>query len=120
MIKDASIYSVKNSKGVHALKVKIKTTEGFYFASVPCGTSKGKNEALDISMKKAMEVFPKVKANLIGLDETDWITADQILEQIDPTKNWKNIGISIALGVSIAVAKASTQGELWRMRGVKS
>ena len=120
MIKDVRVYSVYNSKGDHALKVKIQTSaNNFYSASIPSGTSKGKNEANDVPMKKVVEVFPKVRQNIIGLDETDWITADEIIKQTDNTKNYANIGISLALGLSLAIAKASTSGELWRLRGAK-
>ncbi|MEE9323842.1 MAG: hypothetical protein V3U72_04855, partial [Candidatus Aenigmarchaeota archaeon] len=120
MIKDVRVYSVYNSKGKHALKVKIQTADTFFTASIPSGTSKGKNEAKDIPMKKILEVFPKVRKNIIGLDETDWVTADQIIEQIDNSKDYRNIGISLALGISIAIAKASTNNELWRLRGAKT
>lgn len=120
MIKDLRVYSVYNSKGKHALKVKIQTSSGFFTASIPSGTSKGKNEAKDISMKKTLEVFPMVRKNIIGLDETDWVTADEIIEQIDNSKDYRNIGISLALGISLVVAKASTHNELWRFRGAKT
>ncbi len=120
MIKDVRIYSVFNSKGEHALRVKIQTSSGFFTASVPSGTSKGKHEAKDIQMEKLMKVFPKVRENIIGLDETDWVTADQIIEQIDPSNDYRNIGISLALGLSIAIAKASSNNELWRFRGTRS
>ena len=120
MIKDARIYSVYNSKGDHALRVKIQTgSNSFFSATIPSGTSKGKNEAKDFAMKKITEVFPKVRQNIIGLDETDWVTADEIIEQTDNSKNYSNIGISLALGLSLAIAKASTNGELWRMRGAR-
>jgi enolase len=120
MIKDVRVYSVYNSKGRQALKVKIQTSSGFFTASIPSGTSKGKNEAKDIPMKRVLEVFPNVRKNIIGLDETDWITADQVIEQTDPSKDYRNIGISLALGLSLAVAKASTNNELWRLRGTRS
>ncbi len=120
MIKDARIYSVYNSKGDHALRVKIQTgNSSFFSATIPSGTSKGKNEARDFGMRQITEVFPKVRKNIIGLDETDWVTADEIIEQTDNSKNYSNIGISLALGLSIAIAKASTNGELWRLRGAR-
>ncbi|UCC92114.1 MAG: hypothetical protein JSV39_02545 [Candidatus Aenigmatarchaeota archaeon] len=120
MIKDLRVYSVYNSKGKPALKVKIQTTDTFFTASIPSGTSKGKNEAKDISMKKTMEIFPKVRHGIVGLDETDWVTADEIIEQVDNSKDYRNIGISLALGISLAIAKASTNNELWRLRGAKT
>lgn len=121
MIKDVRIYSVYNSKGDHALRVKIQTGDNkFFSASIPSGTSKGKNEAKDFEMKKILEIFPKVRQNVIGLDENDWVTADEIIEQTDNSKNYNNIGISLALGLSLAIAKASTAGELWKLRGAKT
>lgn len=120
MIKDLRVYSVYNSKGKHALRVKIQTADTFFTASIPSGTSKGKNEAKDLPMKNILKVFPKVRDNIIGLDETDWITADEVIEQIDPSKDYRNIGISLALGISLAIAKASTNNELWRLRGSKT
>ncbi len=120
MIKDLRVYSVYNSKGKHALKVKIQTSNTFFSASIPSGTSKGRNEAKDLPMKKILEILPKVRKNMIGLDEMDWVTADQIIEQIDPSKDYRNIGISLALGISLAIAKASTNGELWKLRGTKT
>ena len=120
MIKDLKVYSVYNSKGKHALKVKVQTADTFFTASIPSGTSKGKNEAKDLPMKNILKVFPKVRDNIIGLDETDWITADEVIEQIDPSKDYRNIGISLALGISLAIAKASTNNELWRLRGAKT
>jgi enolase len=120
MIKDVRMYSVYNSKGEHALRVKIQTGTGnFFSATIPAGTSKGKNEAKDIDMKRALEVFPKVRQNVIGLDENDWVTADEIIEQTDASKNYSNIGIGLALGISLAIAKASTGCELWKLRGAR-
>ncbi|MEM5871429.1 MAG: enolase C-terminal domain-like protein [Candidatus Aenigmatarchaeota archaeon] len=119
MIKDVRVYSVYNSKGEHALRVKIQTTNGFFTATIPSGTSKGKNEAKDISMEKILEIFPKIRKNIIGLDETDWITADEIIEQTENSKDYRHMGISLALGLSIAIAKAATNNELWRLRGTK-
>jgi len=119
MIKDVRVYSVYNAKGDHALKVKVQTTNSFYWATVPSGTSKGKNEAKDLPMAKITEIFPKVRKNFIGLDESDWITADEIIEQTDNSKGYKNLGISLALGLSLAIAKASTANELWRLRGAR-
>lgn len=120
MIKDVRIYSVYNSKGEHALRVKLQTgNNNFFSATIPSGTSKGKNEAKDIEMKMLLDVFPKVRQNIIGLDENDWVTADEIIEQTDNSKNYANIGISLALGVSLAIAKASTSNELWKLRGAR-
>jgi enolase len=120
MIKDVRIYPAYNSKGEHALRVKLQTGSNVFFsATIPSGTSKGKNEAKDIEMTRLADIFPKVRQNIIGLDENDWVTADEIIQQTDNSANYSNIGISLALGLSLAIAKASTAGELWKLRGAR-
>lgn len=120
MIRNVKIYHMFNSKGEDTLKVKVWTLNHSYTASIPSGTSKGKNEAKEISFEKTFQIFPKIREDLIGLDETDWITTDKILEQADGTKNFSRIGIGLALGISLAVAKAASNGELWRLEGPKN
>ena len=99
MIRNVKIYRMFNSKGEDTLKVKVWTLNHFYTASIPSGTSKGKNEAKEISFEKTFRIFPKIREDLVGLDETDWITTDKILEQADGTKNFSRIGIGLALGI---------------------
>jgi len=119
MITDVKVYPVLSSKGKRSILVKISAKSSFFFASIPSGTSTGKREAKELPYKDVLKVLPRVKPNIIGLDESDWITADQILEQIDGSENFANIGGNLALGISIAVARASTNGELWRLNGPK-
>ena len=120
MIKDVKVYPAYNTKGKPTIKVKIRANDSFFSASVPSGTSKSKYEPVEFQMKDILKVFPKVRANLIGLDESDWVTNDEILAQIDDSENWSNIGGNLVLAISLAVAKASTNGELWRLEGPKN
>lgn len=119
MIRNVKIYPAFNSKGEETLKVKIRTLKHFYTASIPSGTSKGKHEAKELPFEKVFEVFPKIRSGIMGLDETDWITTDKLLEQMDGTKNFSRIGVNLALGVSLAIARAASEGELWRLEGPK-
>ena len=120
MIRNVKIYRAFNSKGEETLKVKVWTIKHFYTALIPSGTSKGKHEAVELPFEKIFEIFPKVRTDIVGLDETDWVTTDKILEQIDGTGNFSRIGANLALGISVAVARAASGGELWRLEGPKS
>lgn len=119
MIRNVKIYPAFNSSGKGTLKVKVRTLKHFYTASVSSGTSKGKHEAKELPFKKVSEVFPQIRSDIVGLDETDWITSDKILEQMDGTKDFSKIGVNLALGISLAVARAASDGELWRLGGPK-
>jgi enolase len=119
MIRNVKIYPVFNSKGEEALKVKVRTNKHFFTASVPSGTSKGKHEAKELAFEKIFEIFPDIRNDIVGLDETDWITMDKLLEQMDGTNNFSRIGVNLALGLSLAIARASSEGELWRLEGPK-
>jgi len=119
MIRNVKIYPVFNSKGEEGLKVKVLTNKHFFTASVPSGTSKGKHEAKELAFEKIFEIFPDIRNDIIGLDEADWITADKLLEQMDGTNNFSRIGVNLALGLSLAIARASSEGELWRLEGPK-
>jgi enolase len=120
MIRNAKLYPHYNARGDPGLKAKVWTMKGFFSASVPAGASKGEHEARKIDFKKNFELFPSFVNNLIGLDETDWITADRMIMQSDGTSNFSRLGADMALAFSIAIARAGSDGELWRMEGPKS
>lgn len=119
MIKNVALYPHFDASGELTLKVKVWTHKGFFTASVPTGTSKGSNEAKNVPVGKATKVFPHLRKNLIGLDENDWTTADEIIKQSDSEEKFGTLGSSMALGCSIAIARAATEGELWRLEGPK-
>ncbi|MEM5812640.1 MAG: enolase, partial [Candidatus Aenigmatarchaeota archaeon] len=117
MITDIRIYPSINSKGEISVKVGVKTESGLYYASVPSGTSKGSSEAKEISFEKARKIFPKLRHRIIGTQE-DFERVDRMLREIDRTQNFSKIGGNLALGISIAVARAQSKGELWKLKGL--
>jgi enolase len=119
MIKNIKLYSILNSKGSQTAMVKVWTSKGCFSASVPSGTSKGKNEAMELPFKKVSSVFSKIRPDFIGLDESDPEQIDILLRELDPTENFSRTGGNLSLAISIAVAKASTENELWKLAGLK-
>ncbi|RLJ10002.1 MAG: hypothetical protein DRP15_01580 [Candidatus Aenigmatarchaeota archaeon] len=118
MIENIRLYTVFNSKLKPSIKVKVFTEHGEYSASVPSGTSKGSHEVCEISIKNALRVFPKIRKELIGMEENHE-KIDRILTRLDGTKNFRKIGGNLALAISIAVARAQFKGKLWRLFGLR-
>ena len=115
MIRNIKMYPVFTSKGSPTVKVKILTENGSYSASVPSGTSKGSHEAVELPVSKVLRFFSKVRPRFIGMDERNWESIDALLEELDGTRDFSNIGENLALGVSIAAARACKKNELWKL-----
>lgn len=111
MIQNIKLYVVLNGFGSYALLVKMWTRSGCYRASVPIP------DADSESLKKIRALFSSIRPNLIGLNEEDWISFDSFINQLD--SKGRNIHPSLSLALSIACARAATQGELWKLRGAK-
>jgi enolase len=118
MIEDIKIAKAVNSAGKEALKVSIKSGD-WYSASPPCGTSRGEHEAKDVDFPAAKSLLPVVKKNLIGT-KTDYREVDRRVSAIDGTKNFSHVGGNLALGLSVAAARAQTKGDLFTINGKKA
>ncbi len=120
MIRNVKLYPQYDSSGELTLKLKVWTVRGFYTASVPGGFTGREYEAKPLKYPEIMRKFPQVRSALIGMDESDWITSDKILIQTDNTEDFSGIGANLALASSLAVARASSENELWRLEGPKA
>lgn len=107
-IKSIEAHQILDSRNKPTLEVKIVTTDGMMVLdSVPSGTSTGSFEAVAINPKVAMENVNNVIApKLIGMDPTDQEAIDQILLDLDGTKDKSKLGANAILGVSLAVSRA--------------
>ncbi len=115
MIRNLRMYPVFTSKGTPSVKVKVFTDSGSYSASVPSGTSRGRHEATEFPVSRVLKFFSKVRPHFMGRDENNWVSIDKTLEELDGTKNFRNLGENLALAVSLAVARAARKGELWKL-----
>ncbi len=115
MINNIKIYPAFNSRGKETVEVKVFTGNSAYTASIPAGTSKGSNEAKDLPVSDIMGIFPKIRHYFIGMDEKNWREADKLLQKIDKTKDFSNIGVNLALAISIAIARAATDNQLYKL-----
>lgn len=117
MIYNLKGYRIFNSAGAETLQVRLFTEKGSFKASVPGGTSRGKHEAADLPVKKALERLSELRLKVIGFHEDRWRELDQLLLDLDKTQNFSRIGGNTALAISLAAARASTMNRLWRING---
>jgi enolase len=115
MIRNIKMYPVFTSKGTASVKVKVFTDSGSYSASVPSGTSKGSHEATELPVSRVLRFFSAVRPKFIGRDENNWESIDAMLEDMDGTRDFSRIGENLALGISLAVARAAFRNELWKL-----
>lgn len=90
-------------------------------AASPSGASTGSLEALELRdgdksrfhgkgvLKAVDHINNEIAENLIGIDASEQRLIDQILIEMDGTKNKSNLGANAILAVSLAVAKAAAK-----------
>ncbi len=112
-IKKIKAKEILDSKGRPTVKVILEADCGRFSASVPSGVSTGKYEAVELrdedgrGVKKAIENIEKIiKPALEKEDLSDQKRIDEILIQLDGTKNKSRLGANAILAVSIAVCRA--------------
>jgi len=108
---------ILDSRGVPTVEVDLETEKGIFRASVPSGTSTGKNEALELrdgekrysgkgvlkAVKNVNEVIaPEIKEKEIKSQNK----IDEILINLDGTENKSNLGANAILAVSMAFCRA--------------
>ncbi|MCR4292143.1 MAG: phosphopyruvate hydratase [Candidatus Kuenenia sp.] len=120
------IYSIKareilDSRGNPTVEVDVILKNGIMGrAAVPSGASTGKREALELrdtdkpsrftgkgvqtAVKNVNEI---ISHKLEGMDATRQVEIDNLLIQLDGTKNKEKLGANAILGVSLATAKAA-------------
>src|SRR4030067_2749202 len=112
---------ILDSRGNPTVEVDVFLEKGFMGrAAVPSGASTGKREALELrdtdntSRYMGQEVQTAVKNvneiiahKLEGMDATRQVEIDNLLIQLDGTRNKEKLGANDILGVSLATAKAA-------------
>lgn len=111
--------AVLDSRGNPTVEVEVALNDGATGrAIVPSGASTGEHEAVELRdgtdawMGKGVSnavrnVNQEIAPQLIGLDATDQVELDRILNDLDGTPNKGRLGANAILGVSMAVARAA-------------
>ncbi|NLC06178.1 MAG: phosphopyruvate hydratase [Erysipelothrix sp.] len=120
IIFDVYAREVIDSRGNPTVEVEVLTESGaFGRAIVPSGASTGEREALELrdgdksryggkGVQKAVENVNEIIAEaVVGLDVRDQNEIDQLMIDLDGTKDKSKLGANAILGVSLAAAIAA-------------
>jgi enolase len=112
---------ILDSRGNPTVEVDVYLDSGAMGrALVPSGASTGKREALELRDTRKKRYLGKgvqqavanvnelIGPALIGLESTQQVSIDETMLKLDNTANKKKLGANAILGVSIAVARASS------------
>ncbi len=119
-ILDIRSREILDSRGNPTVEVEVLTDDGhFGRAAVPSGASTGKYEAVELRdgdkkrflgkgvLTACKNIEEIIREELIGVDIFEQIYIDNIMLELDGTKNKAKLGANAILGVSMAVAKAA-------------
>ena len=118
-ITDVYAREILDSRGNPTIEVELLAGDEFCGrASVPSGASTGQHEAVELRDHEkryaglgvehaADHVNAKIAPAIIGMNVYDQAALDQILIQLDGTKNKSNLGANAILWVSMAAARAA-------------
>lgn len=116
---DVFAREILDSRGNPTVEVEVILEDGSMGrAAVPSGASTGAHEAVELRdgedryLGKGVQEAVKnvndiIAAEIVGLDATDQIEIDNLMLELDGTKNKGKLGANAILGVSMAVAKAA-------------
>ncbi|MDA8408282.1 MAG: phosphopyruvate hydratase [Deltaproteobacteria bacterium] len=118
-IAEVKAREILDSRGNPTIEVDLILDDGaFGSAAVPSGASTGENEAVELrdgdparfqgkGVLKAVEnVTNEIRPAILGMNALDQAGLDQMLIDLDGSKNKGNLGANAILGVSLAAAKA--------------
>ncbi|MFA7192309.1 MAG: enolase C-terminal domain-like protein [Candidatus Paceibacterota bacterium] len=109
---------IKDSRGNPTICVTVEIGKSTGSFSVPSGASTGSHEAYELrdkdgkGVKKVIEnINKKIAPALLGKEASNQKLIDNIMRELDDTKQKKNLGGNALIGVSIAVAKATAEAK---------
>ena len=112
---------VLDSRGNPTVEVEVTLTDGSSaYSIVPSGASTGQHEALELrdgekryrgkGVRNAVaNVNDDIAPALIGKDSFDQRALDEMMIDLDGTKNKERLGANAILGVSLSIARASAR-----------
>ena len=122
IIESVHARQILDSRGNPTIEVDVITENGFLGrAAVPSGASTGEHEAVELRdgdkskylgkgvLKAVDNVNEVIAPEIVGYDVLDQRLVDDIMIELDGTKNKSKLGANAILGVSLAVARAAAQ-----------
>lgn len=110
--------TVFNSGGHAALEVGIMSDKRWYFSQIPSGQSAGEREAKVFSVPEVQSVWKKINLQVEGRKFKNLAEFDDFILRLDGTERKTVLGGNVLLGLSLAFARALSDGkrmELWEI-----
>ena len=109
-----------DSRGNPTLECDVYTHKGMFRGAVPSGASTGIYEAVELRdgedeymgkgvLRAVQNINDRIAPALIGQDPREQKKVDEIMFELDGTKNKASLGANAVLAVSIAVCKAGAE-----------
>jgi enolase len=120
-IDDVYGIEVLDSRGNPTVKATVILSDSTKASAiVPSGASTGSKEAVELRDKdnkrfkgkgvlKACENISAIGDELIGMEPFNQAQIDKLIQEIDGTNNYSNLGANASLGVSMATARAAAK-----------
>lgn len=122
IILDVRSREILDSRGNPTVEVEVLTETGCLgLAAVPSGASTGKYEAVELRdgdkkrflgkgvLKACENIEEQIREAIIGESVFEQRYLDEMMLEMDGTKNKANLGANAILGVSLAIAKAAAE-----------
>ena len=118
-IKSVKAREILDSRGNPTVEVDVVTEYGMSRAAVPSGASTGVHEAIELRdgdkdrymgkgvLKAVINVNNKIAPAIIGMDCAEQRKIDDVMLNLDSSKNKSVLGANAILAVSMAVCKAA-------------
>ncbi|MCK5025151.1 MAG: phosphopyruvate hydratase, partial [Nanoarchaeota archaeon] len=118
-IKSVKAREILDSRGNPTVEVDVITEYGMSRAAVPSGASTGVHEAIELRdgdkdrymgkgvLKAVINVNNKIAPAIIGMDCAEQRKIDDVMLNLDSSKNKSVLGANAILAVSMAVCKAA-------------
>lgn len=108
---------ILDSRGVPTVEALLETSNGFFKASVPSGTSTGKYEAFELRdnnvrffgkgvLKAVKNIEENIAKEVLSKEFSSQKELDDFLIKLDGTENKSNLGANAILAVSMAGCRA--------------
>lgn len=122
IIKEIRAREILDSRGIPTVEADVLTEHGFGRAAVPSGASTGSHEAIEKRDGDPKRFFGKgvqqavaavreaIAPALVGKSAANQEEIDQLLCDLDGTENKAHLGANAILAVSLAVARAESEG----------
>jgi enolase len=119
-IKSIKAREILDSRGYPTVEAEVSLNSGHMGrAMVPSGASTGSREALELRdlgsryqgkgvLKAVDHIHTLIQPILLGVDAREQALLDQLMIQLDATKNKSHLGANAMLAVSMAAAKAAS------------